>query len=247
MQKSDHPVLDRLIDTAREIHVAQHQLAELKERLQQEARAIGDIDRGSTRLDIAAYAYWYLPEVHAEELVLAVTKRRNIHRFLDLVGPIVSNLSCAECGEGLHVTSRTDMKRVLSYQQIDRTRHAGQRIALCGPCHKIQSARQDVERAKQDRKRQLRYAELRAMSYDEYRRTSDWRNQHKNYLRLQLYIHGECAPLTCEACRSSTGELDVYHVSLEHLGHEHSADLIMLCPDCRDALNQRGRLATLWT
>ena len=242
MQKIDHPVLDRLIDTVGEIHATQHRLAELKERLQEEARVIRDVDSGKTRFDIAAYAYWYLPEVHAEELVLAVTKRRNIHHFLDLVGPVISDLSCDECGKSLRVTSRTDMKSLLAYHQKWSSR-PGLRMTLCGRCGEVELARWKVESAKKERERQNRYAELRAMPYEEYRRTLDWRHQREKYFELLRHAHGMNTPQICEVCNSSAQELDVYHKALDRLGHENLSDLILLCPNCHDLLYRCGRLA----
>lgn len=242
MKKIDHPVLDRLIETAAEIHAVQDRLTGLKERLQEEARVVGDIDRYKTRLDIAAYAYWYLPEVHSMELVFAVTKRRNIHHFLELVGPFVSDLSCGNCGESLPVTSRADMERVLAHRRNDRGSF-GSHAAWCDRCREIESARWKAEVAKKDRKRQARYAVLRAMSYDEYRQTPDWRRQRAQYLALQLDMGGMDATQRCEACNRATVRLDVYHKSLDRLGHEYFSNLIVLCPDCRDALHEHGRLA----
>lgn len=242
MKKIDHPVLDRLIDIVEEIHAVQSRLAELKDRLQEEARAIGDIGFGKTRLEIAAYAYWYLPEVPAMELVLAVTKRPNIHYFLELVGPFVSDLSCGNCGESLPVTSRSDMERVLAHQRNDRGPF-GSHGAWCDRCREIKSARWKAEMAKEDRRRRARYAVLHAMSYDEYRQTPDWRHQRAQYLALQLEMGGMHATQHCEACSSATIRLEVYHTSLDRLGHEYFSDLIILCPDCRDALHEPGRLA----
>jgi hypothetical protein len=242
MKKLDHPVLDHLIDTVKKIHAGQDRLAELKDRLQEEARAIGDIGCGKTRLEIAAYAYWYLQEVHAMELVLAVTKRRNIHHFLELVGPFVSDVSCGVCGESLPVTSRGDMERVLAHRRNDRGPF-GSHAAWCDRCREIEWARWKAETAKEDRKRQARYAVLRAMSYDEYRQTPDWRHQRAQYLALQLDMGGMDATQRCEACNSATVRLDVYHKSLDRLGHEYFSNLIVLCPDCRDALHEHGRLA----
>lgn len=244
MQKNEHPVLDRLTETVDEIHVLQDRIMELKERLRHDALAIEGVEPGSTRLDIAAYAYWYLPEVPAEELAFAVTKRRrNIQNFLKLVGPVVSNLSCTRCSEGLQVTSRTDMQRVLADIRSDCKRRTAPLKALCDRCRKAESVQWRAEAAKNQLARLARYEELRNMPYEEYRQTKDWQQKRQEYFELRHFIFGPGTRLTCEACDACTEGLDVFHKSIDRPGEEAISDLILLCAECRDLLRLHGKLA----
>jgi len=45
----------------------------------------------------------------------------------------------------------------------------------------------------------------------------------------------------CEVCGDSTG-VHAQHLSYEHLGNESRADLIVLCPRCREVLDQQQRV-----
>ena len=69
--------------------------------------------------------------------------------------------------------------------------------------------------------------ELSAMPYDDYLRTSEWRD------RRRLAI--AAADHRCESCGTYTDPLHVHHLTYERRGNEHPDDLMVLCPRCHMA------------
>ncbi len=69
-----------------------------------------------------------------------------------------------------------------------------------------------------------RLAELRAMPYQEYLRTPEW----KRTRTAALW----CAAYSCSLDATHTRGLEVHHRTYEHLGVERVSDLIVLCHDC---------------
>jgi hypothetical protein len=69
-----------------------------------------------------------------------------------------------------------------------------------------------------------RLAQLRAMPYEEYLRTPEWRRTRAAALW--------CAGYSCSLDVTHTDGLEVHHRTYEHLGAELIADLIVLCHSC---------------
>jgi restriction endonuclease Mrr len=80
-----------------------------------------------------------------------------------------------------------------------------------------------------------RLAELRAMPYDEYLRTPEWKQT-----RAAALVR---ADHRCALDPSHTGRLDVHHRYYERRGAELPSDLIVLCRACHHLHHgQNGRL-----
>jgi len=80
-----------------------------------------------------------------------------------------------------------------------------------------------------------RLGELRAMPYDEYLRTPEWKQT-----RAAALVR---ADQQCAMDPSHAGPLDVHHRSYERRGAELPSDLIVLCHACHQLHhNQRGRI-----
>jgi hypothetical protein len=69
-----------------------------------------------------------------------------------------------------------------------------------------------------------RVDELRAMPYDEYLQSEEWRH------RRRWILHR--AESRCEQCGSRREPLHVHHLTYERLGDEHDDDLLVLCARC---------------
>ena len=75
--------------------------------------------------------------------------------------------------------------------------------------------------AKVDQAERLR--QLRAMPYREYLSTKEWKNTRGRAIKR--------AGKKCEHCGNKYN-LDVHHLDYSRLGHEHNADLVVLCHTC---------------
>ncbi len=69
-----------------------------------------------------------------------------------------------------------------------------------------------------------RLAALRAMPYEEYLRTSEWRARRQEALKRAGYC--------CHLCNSNESPLEVHHRTYERLGAEAPEDLYVLCDSC---------------
>jgi hypothetical protein len=82
-----------------------------------------------------------------------------------------------------------------------------------------------------------RLAELRAMPYDEYLRTAEWKQTRAAALAR--------ADHRCALDPKHTGQLDVHHRFYERRGTELPSDLIVLCHPChRLHHGHNGRLGS---
>ena len=57
----------------------------------------------------------------------------------------------------------------------------------------------------------------------------------KSLKKERTKIAGE---YTCEACNKQTTQLDLHHITYEHLGFESIDDVRLLCRDCHSRLHQ---------
>jgi len=79
------------------------------------------------------------------------------------------------------------------------------------------------------KKEKARLQELRAMPYEEYRLTLEWQKTRKLALRR--------ADGRCQECDAEGVDLEIYHLSGDNLGCEQEADVIALCVDCFNRMN----------
>lgn len=85
------------------------------------------------------------------------------------------------------------------------------------------------------KREKARLAELRAMSYEQYLQTPEWKELEKASLKR--------ADNRCQVCRSAGVALRVHHTTLDTLGCEQEADVMVLCEGCYDTLAQKMRQA----
>lgn len=70
-------------------------------------------------------------------------------------------------------------------------------------------------------------------TYAEYLQSEHWKSTRIAALRRAGY--------RCQLCNAE-GELHVHHRTYERLGHEHVADLIVLCANCHQAFHENGQV-----
>ena len=237
MDRPISPELDTILATVEEIRRAESHIRDLKARLAREAQAIGGIVDRKDRIAAAVYAYWFAPEVHATDLSFAATGRRHASALLKYAGSMPTGIACDRCQAELEITSREQMKQVLSRSTGGPSYAEGYRL-LCGECRELvfDARLEEHERAVQILHE--RASEIARMDYTDYLQTEDWAHQRVQY--LELLLSQAKSPLECETC-GTRDEFGVYHKTLEGMGW--SDDLILLCEACADALLGAGRLA----
>lgn len=85
------------------------------------------------------------------------------------------------------------------------------------------------------KREKARLEELRAMSYEQYLQTPEWKEVEKAALKR--------ADNRCQVCRSAGVALRVHHATYDNLGCEQEADVIVLCEGCYDTLAQKMQKA----
>ncbi len=80
-----------------------------------------------------------------------------------------------------------------------------------------------------------RLAALRAMSYDKYLLTPEWRERRKGAIGW--------ARNACQLCNSTEKPLHVHHRTYDRLGAELPADLVVLCAKCHTTFHGKEKSA----
>ncbi len=241
MDRPDEAVLDALDATIADIAAHEERIRELKQRLRVETRSLESITDPPRRLAAAVYAYWYTPEVKAEDLAWAVVKSKAAqHKFRELAGPVVTAINCDRCGERLPITSRTQMKEVLERHRENRAQFAEGYRAVCGPCFDATMEARHEARERAEREYAARTARLRLLSYAEYLATDHWRRRRADHLEHLEWMHRR-GHHQCDVCKGQDS-LEVFHKTLASIARERTDDLALLCVRCRDVLVAANRI-----
>ena len=233
MKRPENAILDKIETTIAEIHA-------LREQLKLDVRAIEDIENKRTRIEVAIYAYWHMPEVSAEELAWAATKQKHPGRLLKLAGPITKGIRCDACGNELAIRSREQMKTVL--QRLGKDAHwpEGYRV-ICASCEERILEDRRTEGDKDFSREEARLRWLGSLSYSEYLKTPDWATtlqNHIDYLRQER----RSSILLCDVCGSEPA-VGAYHKTLEHRGREGADDLLLLGDLCLSVVDSNSLIA----
>jgi hypothetical protein len=232
MDQPKTPQLETLMATVAEMRQMQERLKELKERTSTEAHALYEIADRNLRLQSAAYAYWYAPEVNAKDLTFGAIRQTHPSKLMKLIGSQTSNISCDRCGTKLEITSRAAMADL---QSGGGARFPEGFRVICPDCREAIFAARHVEYERRDKEVARRMAELSALPYAHYLETEEWKERLSAFLGFYLHEHSDFVCETCEA----EADLGVFHTSLDGLGfHDH---LILLCATCISALKDAGR------
>ena len=79
-----------------------------------------------------------------------------------------------------------------------------------------------------------RLAKLRAMPYDQYLLSPEWKERRKAAI--------DWARGACQLCNSPEEPLNVHHRTYDRLGAELPADLVVLCKDCHCLFHGIGQI-----
>ena len=77
-----------------------------------------------------------------------------------------------------------------------------------------------------------RLSALRAMPYEKYLLTPEWKERRKSAI--------DWARNACQLCNSKTKPLHVHHRTYDRLGAELPADLVVLCADCHAKFHEKS-------
>jgi 5-methylcytosine-specific restriction endonuclease McrA len=139
----------------------------------------------------------------------------------------VSVFCCLECGELLNVRDRRDLlhlKRATRAASDARPGDPGDATLLCDSCTELRLQLLSEERRLRRLARQARAAQLRKMSFAEYRMQPEWQARRSAALARARY--------RCQVCAEHDDRLDVHHNSYERYGDEDPFDLVVLCAQC---------------
>ncbi|WP_430414025.1 hypothetical protein [Parasphingorhabdus sp.] len=237
MEKPENNALNAILETVEEIRKSQMQIVALKVRLASEAIALSTVADQNERIRSAVYAYWFAPEVHAVDLAMGATGRRNLSELHRHAGSVSLDIACDRCGIIIDVATREQMKRVLERVRKEAAWAEGYNV-ICSTCQTEVFEERDREYEKSAQAKAARAKEIAAMPYEEYLQTPEWRQQRERHLSNLLI--GSRALLKCEAC-GENDDTGVYHKGLNRLGFND--DLVLLCVACLDALRGAGKLA----
>jgi len=241
MERPDEPALDAMDAVIAEITAHENRILELKKQLREQTRMLDRVADPPQRLALAAYAYWYMPEVKTEDLAWAVLKTKDQHRLRALIGPVVTGINCDRCGDQLPITSRTQMKTVLERHRTNEAQFAEGYRAVCDPCYDAVFADRRAADDKRARDWEIQAAKLRLLPYDAYLKSEDWRRRRAAHLDHLDSLLRRGSPHQCDVCKAHDG-LDVFHKTLASVARERSDDLVVLCGKCRDVLAEAGRI-----
>jgi hypothetical protein len=234
MTRPDHPVLDNLEAIVRDIETHRDVLCALEQRLRDQTQAIGGISEQRDREAVAAFAYWNLPTVHANDLATATfSGPRPRKRMLELASATGPELVCDRCEVAMRIETRDELKR-LAPRRVEGAEASGRSGVICYACYEaIEKERAAAaEKARQEMK--ALQSKLQTMSYAEYIETDHWVHR-----REQHFVDSRAARRAyqdqCESCKE-TLNLDVFHWHDSNRGCERREDLAILCAACANAL-----------
>jgi 5-methylcytosine-specific restriction endonuclease McrA len=144
----------------------------------------------------------------------------------------VSVFWCLDCEELLHVRDRRDLMRLRSVTRAAATARPadpGDAILLCDSCTNLRLQLRSDEQRLRRLTRQARAAQLRKMTFAEYRMQPEWQVRRGQALTRARY--------RCQMCSSHDAPLDVHHNSYQKYGDERPEDLVVLCRSCHQKVH----------
>jgi 5-methylcytosine-specific restriction endonuclease McrA len=136
---------------------------------------------------------------------------------------------CLACGELLDVRDRRDLlrlRRALRAVSNARLGDPGDASLLCDSCTDLCLQVHSDEQRLRRLARQARTAQLRKMSFAEYRMQPEWQARRTATLARAGY--------RCQTCGEDDVRLAVHHNTYERYGDESTFDLVVLCDRCHE-------------
>jgi 5-methylcytosine-specific restriction endonuclease McrA len=141
----------------------------------------------------------------------------------------VSLFCCQRCGEVLEVRDRRDLlrlKRATRAVADARPGDPGDATLLCDSCTDLRLQLHSDEQRLKRLARQARTAQLRKMSFAEYRMQPEWQARRTATLARAGY--------RCQTCGEDDVRLDVHHNTYTRYGDEVTFDLVVMCDRCHE-------------
>jgi len=246
LEKPNNTILDEIITTIDELLDLKDRVARLEIKAKEETRRICLIENDNERADVARYLYWLVPYSRVEEIAIGYQGRRKNKAFDQMIGSAPAGFKCSECSCLLEVNNRTLAATLIAEcrEHNSKPPHGHQRI--CPRCKKISDEKKAISREEIDRRNRLRIKELKALPYEAYIQTPEWKN-----IRARLEItlawerHGfgleldEYPRLACYVCQK-THEVEPIHRVGADRGQETNDDVVFVCSPCENKLYREG-------
>jgi 5-methylcytosine-specific restriction endonuclease McrA len=144
----------------------------------------------------------------------------------------VSVFGCLDCDELLDVCDRRDLlhlRRASRAISCARPGDPGDAILFCDSCTNLRLQLHNEEQRLRRLARQARAAQLRKMTFAEYRMQPEWQARRSATLARAGY--------RCQTCGENDVCLDVHHNAYERYGDENTFDLVVLCRSCHQKVH----------
>jgi 5-methylcytosine-specific restriction endonuclease McrA len=139
---------------------------------------------------------------------------------------------CLSCQEQIHPKGPMHMRRLKRELEVLRDARVGEMVStglLCGGCTELRLHLYNEECRAARLAQQARTAQLRKMTFAEYRVQPEWQQR-----RVQALTRAE---YKCQMCPARDTTLDVHHNNYERYGNESPQDLVVLCRACHQKVH----------
>ena len=201
-------------------------------------QALAEFRRGGSISTTIALLYWHSPDFAVSEIADGFGVEIQRVQEMAEANPTVE-FRCLDCATLLHPQSREHFRQMTSaLRMLDQNPHLLREYLYtglhCESCMEEREERWGEEWVRQEHEYQQRLLELRAMPYEEYLRSPEWRRRRERKL--------EAADHRCQLCNRHRSSLDVHHRTYENFGEELDSDLIVVCRACHDTFHKHRGL-----
>jgi 5-methylcytosine-specific restriction endonuclease McrA len=136
---------------------------------------------------------------------------------------------CLDCQEEILPKDPRQLRRLKRALEALRNSSVGELVStalLCGGCTELRLHLYNEECRAARLAQQARTAQLRKMTFAEYRVQPEWQARRTAALARAGY--------RCQVCADHDARLDAHHNTYDRYGEESAFDLIMLCASCHE-------------
>jgi 5-methylcytosine-specific restriction endonuclease McrA len=139
----------------------------------------------------------------------------------------MSLFRCLDCGEIILARDRRHYGRLSWEHRAILGAREGDRVvldSLCDDCTEARLSSYSEDRRAKGLAQQARRAQLKRMTFEEYRMAPEWQCKRTQALTRAGY--------RCQLCGCQDVRLDVHHNTYDRYGDESIHDLVVLCGEC---------------
>lgn len=237
MERPQIPQLDAILSAVEELRAAEKAVTERKARLASRVDELASVVDPQLKLAAAAYAYWFAPEVNANQLGLLTTGKASPVLMLKAAGAVSFGVACDRCQADIPIRSRTHLRGVQQSISNMGARYAEGYRVLCDLCWEAVQEQRWANWEEQREAREARDRELARLTYDDYLLTSDWLDRRDYALANTLLAEHHALCAVCEEREN----LSAVHLAFDLDNHREKIEL--MCGTCSTALAGAGKLA----